>query len=60
MTLESWEYGNPERVAIQRESQSCKGCSHIKVAFDRQYCGKGKKFGARCRLYLELKTIQGK
>jgi hypothetical protein len=60
MTREAWEYGNPEAVAIRKESRTCKGCIHIAVAFDRRYCNLGKKYGARCKSYSDTKTIQGK
>lgn len=61
MTREAWEYGNPEAVAIRKQGRTCAGCIHIAVAFDRKYCAKGKKYGAKCRLYQEVKTnIRGK
>jgi hypothetical protein len=61
MTREAWEYGNPEAVAIRKESMTCKGCSHAGIVFDRRYCTKGKKYGTRCRQYKEVQiTIQGK
>jgi hypothetical protein len=33
---ESWEYGNPEAVAIRKEGATCKGCKHEQfyTAFD--------------------------
>lgn len=29
MTLDTWEFKNPESVAIRRESRTCAGCRHI-------------------------------
>lgn len=51
MTLEQWRFGNPLDILISSESRSCKGCQHAAVAFDRQYCGKGKKYGRQCAQY---------
>jgi hypothetical protein len=56
------EWGrDPLRILLEREARSCKGCAHIQVAFDRQYCSKGKKMVRRCQSYKEVQiTIQGK
>ena len=56
------EWGrDPLQILIERESRLCKGCAHIAVVFERQYCSKGKKMTSRCHLYQEVKnTIQGK
>ena len=52
MTRQS-EYRDPLRILLDRESRSCKGCAHAIAVFDRQACGKGKKFGRRCGMYVE-------
>ena len=52
---------DPLLQLLAKESRSCKGCIHIQVAFDRQFCSKGKKMTRRCSQYVETtKTIQGK
>lgn len=51
MTFEQWRYGDPLAILIAAERWSCKGCAHAAAAFDRQYCGKGKKYGRRCAQY---------
>lgn len=63
MTLESWEYGNPEAVAIRREGQTCKGCVHEEfvTAFDlavwicksKDEKGKRRQHGRRCKNFRE-------
>lgn len=56
------EWGrDPLQILLARESRTCRGCIHVAVAFDRQFCNLGKKFGRRCPKYQEVKkTIQGK
>lgn len=61
MTLESWEYGDPEKVAITRESKTCKGCKHelFYTAFDlavwictsKDKNDKRRQHGRRCENY---------
>lgn len=53
MTLEQWRFRDPLAILLDAEARSCKGCTHSAVAFDRQYCGKGKKHGRRCGAYQE-------
>jgi hypothetical protein len=61
MTREAWEWGNPETVALRKEARTCRGCAHAGIVFDRRYCTKGKKYGKRCKAYVEIQiTIQGK
>ena len=67
MTLDAWEYGDPEKVAIRREEEAarkalaCGKCSH-KVSIDwkgETYFGcefKRRQYGRRCELYLEKKA----
>lgn len=51
---------DPLLQLLAKESRSCKGCVHVAVAFDRQFCNLGKKYGRKCSKYQEVKTIQGK
>jgi hypothetical protein len=55
--LERWEMGDPESVAIRRESMTCAGCillERVKL-FGRmtEICGLGKPAGKRCKRYSE-------
>lgn len=64
MALESWQYGDPERVAIRkqeealRKAKACGQCAH-KVSLDwngETYHGceyKRRRYGVRCELYSE-------
>jgi hypothetical protein len=61
MTLESWEYRDPQEVAIRKEEKTCKGCRHeqfytafelavwICTAKDKK--GKRRQHGRRCEAY---------
>lgn len=53
--LERWEHGDPEKVAIRRESMTCKGCVRLTVVrlFGNrtEICGFGKQTGKRCKSY---------
>lgn len=55
--LERWQYGDPEKVALRKESSTCKGCVHLETvkAFGQWHviCNKKKKPGNRCRIYKE-------
>lgn len=62
MTLDAWQYGNPETVAIRkqehesRQLKACGQCVHrVTVEFQGEtYNGckyKSRKFGTRCDLY---------
>lgn len=51
--FEQWRYRNPLDILLASEARSCKGCAHVDVAFDRQFCSKGKKYGRRCAAYQE-------
>lgn len=58
---ESWEYDNPETVAIRKEGKTCKGCKHelFYTAFDfrvwickfKDKNGKRPSHGTRCKNY---------
>lgn len=45
--LDSWQYGDPAKVAERKEAASCKGCKHDLWANfggpDVRYCDKGIK-----------------
>lgn len=49
---------DPLQILLERESRTCKGCIHIAVAFDRQYCDKKQKFGQRCKQYSDIKSTR--
>lgn len=55
--LERWEHDDPEKVAIRRESMTCKGCRYMEslILFGRrtELCGLGRPSGKRCRKYKE-------
>lgn len=51
--LESWQYGDPAKVAEIKEAVSCKGCAHSDKAFGKEFCTKGRKHGAKCARYKE-------
>ena len=53
------DYRDPLLVLLEREAASCKGCAHAIAVFDRQACGKGRKFGRRCEQYLETRGKNG-
>lgn len=63
MTLESWEFGDPEKVAIRKESKTCKGCVHEQfyTAFElavwictaKDEKNKRRNHGKRCPQYRE-------
>ena len=55
MTLPSRMYGNPERILMNDEHWSCKGCTHKQRAWGVNYCDKhdnraGQKM-RRCKDY---------
>lgn len=61
MTLESWEYQDPQEVAIRKEEKTCKGCKHERfyTAFDmavwictaKDKKDKRRNHGRRCEAY---------
>ena len=62
MTMESWEYGNPETIAIRREedalrkAKACGNCVHVRsVEFHGEvgmFCEfKRRTYGRRCDLF---------
>lgn len=61
MTLESWEYGDPARVAVIRESKTCKGCKHeqfytafnmaVWICTAKDKNDKRRNHGKRCAMY---------
>lgn len=55
MTLPAYLYRDPERVYLEQEARTCKGCIHvarITVAGEtRTMCERGKRYGARCKCY---------
>lgn len=62
MTIESWQFGNPERVAErgdERPVRTCAGCVHIRIGVDplsgRRVlkCALGLPVGQRCNRYEE-------
>lgn len=53
MTLRSEYSRDPLQILLDRESVTCKGCIHIKIAWTMQLCDLGKKFGKRCKKYIE-------
>jgi hypothetical protein len=57
--LEQWETKDPERVAMKREAQSCKGCQSIETVrlfgtVETIY-DDGRPKERRCRKYKEAK-----
>ncbi|MFC6520117.1 hypothetical protein ACFQAT_10385 [Undibacterium arcticum] len=52
------DYRDPLVILIERESRTCKGCAFAKVAWDRQFCSKGRSFGKRCKNYVEGDAMQ--
>ncbi|WP_427501341.1 hypothetical protein ACQE3E_06470 [Methylomonas sp. MED-D] len=48
-------YGDPADIIDRAEQRTCAGCAHIEHAFGRDYCGKAKPLGKRCKLYQALK-----
>jgi hypothetical protein len=50
-------YRDPLLALIAEESASCAGCVHERIAFDRRYCDKGRKYGRHCTLYVERRAI---
>ena len=58
--LPRWMWRDPAEVAERVESGTCKGCGWI-VRFGwetktEDACGKGRRFGVRCKHYLEEKA----
>lgn len=57
MAFERHLYGNPEQIAMNKQERSCHGCKHesvIKICFDKiSICDKGKKYGSKCKLFIE-------
>lgn len=68
--LRRWEWGNPETVAISRETArirkkktgpapSCDGCIHLERVFDRPVCAMGKKkVGKGCLMFVKGEGIK--
>jgi hypothetical protein len=68
--LMRWEWGNPEDVAISRETArrrkkktgpvpSCDGCMHLDRVFDRPVCAMGKKkIGRGCLMFVKGEGIK--
>lgn len=50
--LEQWMYGDPANVIDRIESRTCKGCIFEEVVFGEKYCGKGQRYGRRCKQYM--------
>jgi hypothetical protein len=50
----SFSFADPAKYYELKESRSCQGCAHVCVAFDTRYCGKGKKYGSKCKQYQEM------
>jgi hypothetical protein len=46
-------YGDPLKVLIKKEEQTCKGCQYAFIAWDRRACGMGMRYGDRCHNYAE-------
>jgi hypothetical protein len=59
LDLEQWETKDPERVAIRREAQSCRGCQSIETVrlfgTVETICDDGRPKERRCRKYKEAK-----
>lgn len=51
------DYRDPALVAEERQAASCHGCAHVMrltwEAESFEHCGKGRKFGRRCGMYVE-------
>ena len=64
MALESWEYRDPEEVAMRRESQTCKGCVWLMQvqcfgdAFERCKILPQRTELRRCRKYHALPSAR--
>jgi hypothetical protein len=42
MTYRRFEMFDPERVLINKEARTCKGCQNRVILWGLEYCGKGK------------------
>jgi hypothetical protein len=42
MTYRKFEMEDPEKVLINKEAITCKGCINLVRLFGLEYCGKGK------------------
>jgi hypothetical protein len=51
MTLPAFFYGDPMEIAIKQEERQCTGCKHLQTAFDREFCGIGRRDLVRCKRY---------
>jgi hypothetical protein len=49
----SYKYGDPLKILIREESETCRGCAHEVTILGRLACDKGKRHGERCKLYVE-------
>lgn len=59
MTLPSYAYQNPEKILLDAENRTCKGCIHRVLMWGLEYCAKrdvaGKHKMKRCKQYEEAK-----
>jgi hypothetical protein len=47
-------YGDPLLALIREESATCAGCVNVRTILGRNFCAKGRKYGERCNLYVEI------
>ena len=46
-------YRDPLEVLLQEEAATCAGCAHEGKVLGRLVCGKNRRYGKRCKLYVE-------
>lgn len=51
-------YRDPLEALIEVESRTCTGCIHEARIMGTSYCGRGRKYGKRCKHYEERAGIR--
>lgn len=57
--LERRMYRDPLDVLISLENGTCAGCKHQCQQWGTDYCGLGKRYGRKCKSYIEVEVNHG-